>query len=913
MRGRSAARKVTRRQFVKGTAAVGALAALSDKLLGGAAPALVERASAARQAGGEDTFVPHFCYLCNAGPDPLRVRVRDGVAIKVEGNPNLRREHPADGAICSKPYGYIQQIYNPYRVKGPMKRTNPGKGDGVDAGWQEISWDEALDIVAGKLAEVRDKGPINEQGLPRIATTTGADGVPGYYNGTWSAFWNAWGPTDGTLGCGGGTKCYHSEHIYGERWHRGFTCIGDLPLSRYQIIFGQNSNATGGVVGFRRYADARERGMKIVVLDPNQTVTGATADEWIPILPKTDAAVLFAMMNVVLHEIGKVDEPFLKERTNSPYLVGADGYFVREAESGKPLIWDPVAGKARPYDAEGIRDYALQGTYAVQGAEARPAFQLLKEHMANFTPEWASPISEVPAETIRRLAQEFVENANIRGTIEIDGKVLPHRPVSIKLGKSINNGFGGYQSVWAAHVLSLLVGGLEVPGGHLGTCTLFGGPVRPGYDGFPTSSVMGDHPTDAENWQWPPNTRDGIRTLCPISAYMGPSHLSWKHMVDPPENWPQAAPPDIWFTYKTNPVVAQSDKALVIEGIKAIPFFVAFAYTVDETSQFADLILPESTGLESYQLCAMGGRKFMENFWDHIGYHLRQPVVSPPFNTRDISDIFTELADRLGMLEAYNTAINMGWLRDPKTREPGPFVLDPTGKYSVEEIVDHHCLTVTNGEHGLEWFKENGAFLVPWSRLNWYLHDDMVEMGLRYELPYQEHIKKIGEELAERLHEKGITWWDHQAEEFQALPEWHDFPAVYDTGSDYDLWLICHRTSQFAWANNADIPWMVELGKQVLDIGKASINPQAARQRGIRDGDEIWIESPVGKIKAVAQLREGVHPKVVSTAEHFGHYIMPVAKETGWPNMNFIMPITHARTDETGSESDHVKVKVYRA
>ena len=72
-----------------------------------------------------------------------------------------------------------------------------------------------------------------------------------------------------------------------------------------------------------------------------------------------------------------------------------------------------------------------------------------------------------PASTIRRLAMEWVETAQIGSTIEIDGEILPYRPVCINLGKDVNNGLGAYQAEWASHMLSLLVGGLEVPGGHM--------------------------------------------------------------------------------------------------------------------------------------------------------------------------------------------------------------------------------------------------------------------------------------------------------------------------------------------------------------------------------------------------------------------------------------------------------------
>ncbi len=101
------------------------------------------------------------------------VEVVDGVATKVEPNFDLKGEHPADGKVCVKPFGLIQKLYNPHRIKKPMKRTNPKKGRDEDPGWVEIEWEEALDIVAEKMNAAREKGIQDENGNPRLAFTTG--------------------------------------------------------------------------------------------------------------------------------------------------------------------------------------------------------------------------------------------------------------------------------------------------------------------------------------------------------------------------------------------------------------------------------------------------------------------------------------------------------------------------------------------------------------------------------------------------------------------------------------------------------------------------------------------------------------------------------------------------------------------
>ncbi|MEK9724178.1 MAG: molybdopterin-dependent oxidoreductase, partial [Rhodospirillaceae bacterium] len=201
-------------------------------------------------------YVPTYCYQCVAGPDLFTVRVEDGVATEVEPNFEAAAVHPAGGRVCVKAYGLVQKTYNPHRITTPMKRTNPYKGKDDDPGFVPISWDEALEIIGEKFREARAKGPIDEAGFPRLAASFGGGGTPTSYMGTFPAFLSAWGPIDMGFGSGQGVKCYHSEHLYGELWHRAFTVAADTPLCEFNLSFGANIDASGGVCGVARHADA---------------------------------------------------------------------------------------------------------------------------------------------------------------------------------------------------------------------------------------------------------------------------------------------------------------------------------------------------------------------------------------------------------------------------------------------------------------------------------------------------------------------------------------------------------------------------------------------------------------------------------------------------------------------------------
>ncbi|MDZ4245512.1 MAG: molybdopterin dinucleotide binding domain-containing protein, partial [Dehalococcoidia bacterium] len=589
-----------------------------------------------------------------------------------------------------------------------------------------------------------------------------------------------------------------------------------------------------------------------------------------------------------------------------------------------------------PFDEGDSENLALDGTFNVEGNEVRPAFQLLKEHVKEYIPSWASNITGISEETIRRIAKEFTENARIGSEIVIEGARMPYRPVAIVMGKSVNNGVGGYEAVWLQHVLITLVGALEVAGGLLGQQVVINPtPIKNDGDGFIHYPVF---PTDPERWSWPPKSRDAWNILMPFigrepsaSGPYGPCHLGWMMQKNPPKELPPISPPEVWFTYRTNPVVSMWDCGTVISVVERIPFQVSFGYELDETNHFADIILPENNDLESLFMYPIGGQKQWESFWEYTGFAIRQPVVKPLYDTRELTDIFTEIAERVGFLSEYNDAINQGCGINSIRLKTSvyDYSLELSKKYSSEEIYDRlfraATMWLTDGkeERGLEWFKENGAFLIPFSKVSgltrgnvyrrpWFLHPTMREKGLRYNLPYQEQIKRVGEELGQRLHEKGINWWDSQLSEYTPLAEWRDFPAAYDTGPDFDLWLICCRSMQYSLGANASLPLMFEAAQNVLGHTGAMINSRTAKAKRIKNGDLIWMESAIGRVQGRACVREGVHPDVVVTTQQFGQWKIAYAKDLGWPCLNPITPITLKTTNSSGSSTDQVKVKIYK-
>ncbi|TAK37705.1 MAG: molybdopterin oxidoreductase [Betaproteobacteria bacterium] len=877
-----------------------------------------------------------YCYQCVAGPDLLTVKVVDGVATEVEPNFAAADIHPGGGKVCVKAYGLVQKLYNPNRVRSPMKRTNPRKGRGEDPGFVPISWDEAFDTIAKKLLEIRAKGLTDESGYPRVAASFGGGGTPQSYMGTFPAFLGAWGPVDMGFGSGQGVKCTHSEHLYGEFWHRAFTVSPDTPLSEYVISCGANTEASGGVVGVWRHADARIRGMKRVQVEPHLSVTAACSSEWVPIKPKTDPAFLYALIHVMLHEQPRerLDVQFLQHHTASPYLVGPNGFYLRDPQARQPFIADALEQRlAREAIEIGADDEVL----AEGLLEGETAFAKLLAHMKPYTPEWAAAICDVPAATIRRIAGEYLDHAHIGETIVIDGKTLPFRPVSVALGKTVNNGWGGFECCWARTMLAALVGALEVPGGTLGTTVRLNRPlserhesVRPGPDGFMAYPL---NPTDKAHWSAKPNIRNAYRTLVPLAAdgpwsqALGPTHFSWMFLGETPSGLPRVTYPELWFVYRTNPAISFWDTRQVAERMASFPFVVAMAYTLDETNHFADLLLPDQVDLESLQLIYIGGSKYIEQFWKHEGYALRQPVVAPRAEARDFTDIATELARRTGLLERYNASINRGTAGVPLKGAQWDFSLDTARAHSRDEIWDAVCraasaeLTEGRETHGLDWWKAHGLRVKPFPQSHWYLFPTLVAQGLRFELPYQERLWRVGQQLARRMHENDIRWWDNQLAEYQPLPAWKDFPKLWETElariggktEDFPFWLLTSRSMQYAWGGNVGMQIIHEVAANVAGHGGVIINAARAAELGIAEGDAVEIATPVKSVRAKAVLRQGIRPDTLLLIAQFDHWKTPYAKDFGVPSLNSLVPMSMDLTDATGSGADVVRVSVKRS
>jgi phenylacetyl-CoA:acceptor oxidoreductase len=739
--------------------------------------------------------VPTYCYQCVAGPDLLTVGESTARPARVEPNFGAAGVHPGGGKVCVKAYGLVQKTYHPGRVLRPMKRTNPKKGHDEDPGFVPISWDEALGLIAQKLDAVKEAGLLDESGYPRVAASFGGGGTPQSYMGSFPG-------VPRRLGAGGhGLRLRPGREVLSlraplrralaSRLHR----VARYPAHQLPHLLRRERRGLGRRRGRLATRQCAQRGMKRVQVEPHLSVTGACSAEWVPIKPKTDAAFLYALIHVMLHEAPRerLDVAFLFKheppRPTSWASTGSTCASPRPARRSSPR---PLEGKETHVAVEIGADGEVLGEGRLEG---ETAFAKLVAHMKPYSPEWAASICDVKAERIRRIANEFLDAACVGQTIDIEGRTLPYRPVAVSLGKTVTNGWGGFECCWARTLLAALVGALEVPGGihrHHGPAErpmsqrlaarsqgpdgLMNYPLQPDRQG----ALVGADRTSATptgRWCRSPAMAPGARRSAP-RTFRGCSSTAR------PRACPRVTFPDVWFVYRTNPAISFWDTQSIADKMARFPFVVCFAYTRDETNHFADMLLPDATDLESLQLIRIGGTKYVEQFWDHEGYALRQPAIDPRGEARDFTDIATELAERTGLTRAVQRgSINKRRARRALGRSPR-LLARSDSVCTREEIWDAVCRAasseLTDGAeaHGLAWWKEHGIATRPFPRTDWYLYPTIASKGLRFELPYQERLLRVGTELGRRLHENDMNWWDAQIAEYQALPVWKDFPGI---------------------------------------------------------------------------------------------------------------------------------------
>lgn len=362
---------LTRRSFLKWSAALGGAAALS----GGLSYGLKAAETAAEKSAGEGTWVSAACWHNCGGRCANYALVKDGIVVRQksddshEDSPNFPQQRG-----CARGRSQRHQVLGADRLKYPMKRKNwePGGGKKELRGrdeWVRISWDEALDIVSSEIKRVVDKH--GNEGILSWGSEIGRTLT--LYGG----FVSTYGTTSGGSIHTSKTSCLgYPAYTYMMMNDR----MGHRDVDLF-VHWGANGASSSGGNPIYNYKQALKPGARVIFIDPFYTNTAQVlADEWIPIHPTTDHAMVLGMAYTIITEDDPVKNPLVDWDFLDRCTIGFDADHMPEGADPK----------------DNFKDYVL-GTY-----DKIPK-----------TPEWASEICGIAPERIRALAIEIASTKNV--------------------------------------------------------------------------------------------------------------------------------------------------------------------------------------------------------------------------------------------------------------------------------------------------------------------------------------------------------------------------------------------------------------------------------------------------------------------------------------------------------------------
>ncbi|ABB12114.1 molybdopterin oxidoreductase family protein [Burkholderia lata] len=873
------------------------------------------------------------CYMC-ACRCGIRVHLRDGEVRYIDGNP----EHPLNqGVICAKGSSGIMKQYSPARLTQPLMRK-PGAERG-DAQFEPVSWEVAFDVLEKRLAHLRATDP------KRFALFTGRDQMQALTGLFAKQFGTPNYAAHGGF-CSANMAAGMIYTIGGSFWEFGGPDLDNAKLF-FMIGTAEDHHSNPLKIALGKFKRA---GGRFIAINPVRTGYAAIADEWIPIRPGTDGALFMALMHELIAR-NAFDLEFVSRFTNAAELVdqrdGADtfGLFVRDA--GAPEVnalypqnrmwWDTKTNRAVLHHTEGAEP-ALDGRYTLDdGTPVAPSFTLLREQVAECTPEWAADITGIAADTIRRLAREM-ETVARDHAIELpvrwtDSWGKEHEsvkgvPIAFHAMRGLAAHSNGFQTIRALAVLMSLLGTIDRPGGfrHKAPYPRAVPPsAKPPND---PAQIKPNTPLATGPLGWPAGPEDLFVHPDGTPARLDKA-FSWEyplavhglmHSVITNAWRGDPYPIDTLLIFMANMAwnssmnTTEVRKMLVDkrdDGEYRIPFLVVCDAFASEMTAFADLILPDTTYLERHDVMSVLDRPISE--FDGPVDSVRVPVVPPTGECKPFQEVLIELASRL-KFPAFTTAdgqrkyrdypdfvINfqtapnsgtgflIGWRGKDGDKavvgEPNP---DQWKRYAENNCVYHHRLP-----EPLQYMRNcNGPYM------QWAVDNGMRKFGVPIVIQlYSDVMQKF--RLAAQGRTSGRQPPDHLRERiaryFDPLPFWHrSLESGLTDANRYPLAAITQRPMAMYHSWDSQNAWL----RQIHGENHLFVNPVTAAAQQIEDGAWIYVESPWGKVRCRARYSEAVEPGTVWTWNAIGKAAgaWNLGPQAGESQRGFLL--NHVITDE---------------
>ncbi|MDD9719935.1 molybdopterin oxidoreductase family protein [Sulfitobacter sp. PR48] len=827
------------------------------------------------------------CYMC-ACRCGINVHLKEGKVAYIEGN----RDHPVNkGVLCAKGSAGIMQHNAPSRLRAPLKRVGP-RGSGE---FEEISWDEAYQIAADWL------GPIRESNPEKLAFFTGRDQS--------QSFTSLWAQAFGTpnYAAHGGFCSVNmaAAGIYtmgGAFWEFGQPDWGHTKLF---MLFGvaedHDSNPIKMGIG-----KIKGRGARVIGVNPIRTGYNAVADDWVGITPGTDGLFILSMIHCLM-KAGKIDLHYLAQYTDAPVLVNGDekspefGLYLRDAD-GKQLVMDRVTKKLTPYDQPGVKP-DLSATYRAKGVTHRPVFHKMAEMYLSedYAPEAVAERCGLPANRIRAIASELARVA-FEEAFELDHKwtdfrgethdTMIGRPVSFHAMRGISAHANGFQTCRALHVLQIILGTVEVPGGfrfkppypkpatahpkpHVGMTP--GGPLNGPHLGFvhgPDDLALKEDGTPARidkafTWENPMSSH-GLMHMVISNAHAGdPYKIDTLFMYMANMSWNSSM-----NTGGVMQMLTDKDE----NDNYVIPHIIYSDAYSSEMVAYADLILPDTTYLERHDCISLLDRPICEA--DAAADAIRWPVVEPDRNVKGFQSALCDLGAKLGLPGFVNEdgsqkyADYADYITNHERRPGiGPLAGWRMGANGLqhgrggpnEGQLDSY---IRNGGFFAEHIPDGANYYKPWNRA---YQDWAVKLGL-YDSPqpylfslYVEPMRKF--QLAAEGHGDRQPP-EHLRERIKAtmspLPIWYETDQQGNEG--FTINALTQRPMAMYHSWGSQNAWL----RQLHGHNPLYLPTKLMRQHDLSDGDWARVSSPHGEITVPVMEMAALNENTVWTWNAIG-------------------------------------------
>ncbi|SEQ35923.1 molybdopterin oxidoreductase family protein [Thalassovita taeanensis] len=798
------------------------------------------------------------CYMC-ACRCGINVHLKDGKVAYIEGN----RDHPVNkGVLCAKGSAGIMQVNAPSRLRAPLKRTGP-RGSGQFA---EISWDEALELATSWLRPLRETAP------EKLAFFTGRDQSQSF-TGLWAQQFGT--PNFAAHGgfCSVNMAAAGIYTMGGAFWEFGQP---DWDHTKLFILFGVAEDHDSNPIKMG-LGKIKARGARVIGVNPIRTGYNAVADDWVGITPGTDGLLILSLVHELLRA-GKIDLDYLARYTNAPVLLDTDtGLFLRDAD-GKPLVIDRNTGLPAAFDQKSIHP-DLGAIHTVDGKTHRPVFHTLAERYLDpqYAPEAVAERCGLSPNKIKRLAAEIARVAFDEAIslpiawTDFRGERHSHmtgRPVAFHAMRGISAHANGFQTARALHMLQILLGTVETPGGFR-----FKPPYpkpaeahpRPHFKTTPGQPLDGPHlgypqgPADLcldDNGQ-PARIDKAFTWDNPLSAH-GLMHMviSNAHAGDPYKI-------DTLFLYMANMAWNSSmNTAGVMQmltdtdasGDYVIPHIIYSDAYSSEMTAYADLILPDTTYLERHDCISLLDRPISEA--DAAADAIRWPVITPDRDVRGFQSVLIDLAHRL-KFPAFTNADGGAKYQDyadyivTHERKPGIGPLagwrgdgSQTGRGAPNpEQLQRY---IDNGGFFVSHIPETASYYKPW---NMAYQDWAVGMGLMDQpTPYlfQLYVEPLRQfqRAAEGhgAHQPPEHLRPQIRERLDPLPIW--YASADSDCAEYPVHALTQRPMAMYHSWGSQNAWL----RQIHGHNPLYIPTKLWQQHGFQDGDWARVTSPHSSI-----------------------------------------------------------------